>query len=137
MRRYAKHVSTARGNGNETMNKDYHILHHSLGISDPRKTLPYRNHFIAGEGHSDLPAIQRLIDNGLMRQVKSPSFASQGDRLFHVTEKGEAIAIETQPRLPKLTGSKKRYQQYLDVDGTQSFIEWLKDPSWDEYRRTT
>lgn len=37
---------------------DLHLLHHALGIKNPDRpgSAPYRNHFVAGPGHSDMTA---------------------------------------------------------------------------------
>lgn len=118
--------------------EDYSILHHTLGITDPDVSEPYRNHFVAGEGHNDMPAIERLVSAGLMQMVASPSFAAQGDLLFIVTEKGIKLAIETRPKPEKLPRSKARYRRYLEFgDSFNSFIEfcrWDADPehSWNQ-----
>jgi len=117
---------------------DYKILHHTLGISKPDVTEPYRNHFVAGAGHSDLPAIKRLCDDGLMMQSKTPEFFRKDDLVFFVTEEGKKIAIETQPMPEKLPRSKARYRRYLEFgDCFDSFIEFcrwdaLPEHSWNQ-----
>ena len=77
---------------------DYTILHHTLGITRPGVAKPYRNHFVAGEGHADMPEIERLVEAGLMKQAPAPAFAGQGGKLFVVTEKGVQVAMETRPK---------------------------------------
>lgn len=117
---------------------DYGVLHHTLGISKPDTTEPYRNHFVAGEGHHDMPRLKRLVEAGLMKQVPAPSFAGQDAMLFIVTEEGKTVAIETQPRPEKLSRSKARYRRYREFgDCFDSFIDfcrWDAEPerSWNQ-----
>jgi hypothetical protein len=118
----------------ELLDSDFSVLHHALGITKPEVKEPYRNHFLAGDGHHDMPAIDRLCTAGLMEEGETPSFCSDRDRAFYVTDSGKAKAIETRPKLPKMTRGQKRYRLYLSSESGQSFGEWLKDPYWDEYR---
>ncbi|WP_018875257.1 hypothetical protein [Thioalkalivibrio sp. ALJ8] len=109
---------------------DLHLLHHALGISDPAypDLEPYRNHFMAGPGHSDMPGLERLEDEGLM--VRSTHPLAGGVWVFSATEEGRRIALETRPRLPK---SKLRYRRYLnvrDIDPDLTFREFLSNPEF-------
>lgn len=118
----------------ELLNSDYAVLHHTLGISDPRQSAPYRNHFVASGGHHDLPAIIRLCDAGLMTEGSGPSFIGDEQRVFYATEIGKAKAIESRPKPPKITRGQKNYRAYLSSETDESFIEFMKNPYWDNYR---
>ena len=74
------------------MEYDYDILFHTLGIQD-LKDKPYRNNFVAGDGHHDMPSIQRLCDAGFMDEREKISFLSEKDRVFFVTEEGKKEAF--------------------------------------------
>lgn len=113
----------------------YHLLHHTLGITDPNQFDSYRNFFEASDGHTDLPGLLELCKAELMIEGKSPSFCHQDSRTFYVTQKGREVAFETRPKPPKLTRGQRRYRTYLRSEVDQSFGEWLKDPYWDNYRR--
>lgn len=66
------------------------ILRHTLGLD--RGRVMYRNHFVAGPGHSDMPFIESLIAKGLMAQVKTPDFCDRDDKVFTVTKEGKRRA---------------------------------------------
>lgn len=63
-----------------------HLLEHTLGGPDPTKW--FRNHFLATDDHTDLPALIELESLGLMREVSAPSFCPDC-MVFVVTEKGK------------------------------------------------
>jgi hypothetical protein len=63
------------------------LMEHTLGGPDPKKW--FRNHFVANDGHTDLPDIRELEKQGMMREVKAPSFCSSGTLVFIVTETGK------------------------------------------------
>lgn len=106
MRKYISHVrkrsenhcKKASGAGFGLMPGDLGILHHTLGIKDPKQEESYRNRFIAGDGHQDMPRIKRLIDAGFMEEAKKPEFLGKSDKLFVCTEKGFYKAMETRPK---------------------------------------
>lgn len=73
---------------NDPISKNHrHLMEHSLGGPDPSKW--FRNYFVAGDGHTDLPALREMESRGLMKEVPTPSFCSEDDILFMVTEKGK------------------------------------------------
>jgi hypothetical protein len=72
--------------------EELQILRHSLGLDDNGKGNPYRNHFVTGEGTTDWPICNRLVENGLM-QVRRNHPLSGGDDCFFVTEIGKAAAM--------------------------------------------
>lgn len=95
------------------------LMQHALGISERNRT-PYRNYFLAGEGHTDNEKWKELVSEGLATSRPAPDFTG-GGTLYHVTEKGEATAISALPEPKKRT----RYDEYLDSEVCESFGEWL------------
>jgi len=63
------------------------LMEHSLGGKDPGKW--FRNYFVADDRHTDLPDIRELEKQGMMKQVKAPSFLSARTMVFVVTEAGK------------------------------------------------
>jgi hypothetical protein len=98
------------------------LLQHTLGLSERRRE-PYRNHFVAGHGHSDIPHLEALERAGMMERRPSPKFLPDDDIVFAVTDAGREVAIAALPSPPKRT----RYDEYLDADGCagDSFGEFL------------
>lgn len=96
------------------------LLHHTLGLRPDRRE-PFRNHFVAGPGHHDMPDLEALEAAGLMERGRTPTFCDQTDIVFLCTEAGKAYAIEHLPEPPKLT----KYDEWLDVDGCESFAQFL------------
>jgi hypothetical protein len=100
------------------------LLQHTLGLSAQRRE-SYRNHFVAGNGHSDMRHLEALERAGLMERRKSPRFLDDGDIVFAATESGHAAAIAAlpEPEVRKVG----RYEDYLDADGCagDSFGEFL------------
>lgn len=96
------------------------LLHHTLGLRVDRRE-PYRNYFVAGPGHHDMPDLEALESLGLMTRTRTPAFCNQSDIVFCTTEAGRALAIERLPEPPKRT----RYHEWLAQDGNDSFGEFL------------
>lgn len=63
-------------------NKEKQVLSHALGQTG------YRNHFVAGEGHSDYETCLNLVKQGLMI---SRSINWIPDKVFHVTQEGQDV----------------------------------------------
>lgn len=95
------------------------LMQHSLGINTNRRE-PFRNHFVAGEGHADLPDLEQLEQLGLMSR-RELTDAWGGGFCFHVTEPGKAIAIRELPAEPQRT----RYEEFLDADCGEKFGEFI------------
>lgn len=121
------------------------LLQHTLGLSEHRRE-PYRNHFVAGNRHSDMRHLEALERAGLMERRRSPGFLADGDIVFAATDTGREIAIAALPDAPKLTPAKSRYQHYRDVSECyDSFAEFLGLPEthfeerdstgWPDYKR--
>lgn len=96
------------------------LLHHTLGVT-PKRREPYRNHFVAGQGHHDLADLKVLQEAGLMGRSPTPAFCDVDDMVFHVTDAGRAFALDNLPQPPKLT----KYGEYLDADTGHSFADFL------------
>jgi transketolase N-terminal domain/subunit len=72
------------------------LLHHTLGLS-ARQREPFRNHFVASDGHSDLPNLLVLVEKGLMKEYAAPDFLGGGSRLFKATQFGIDTALAALP----------------------------------------
>lgn len=101
------------------MSTGIELMQHALGISERNRT-PYRNYFLAGEGHTDNEKWEKLVSDGFATSRPAPDFVG-GGTLYHVTEKGEATAISALPEMKKRT----RYDDYLHSEVCESFGEWL------------
>ena len=114
------------------------ILLHTLGLDYNKSIEPYRNHFVAGPGHSDMPIILRLIERGFMAETSPPGFLPQGDRVFTVTAAGIVFALKNRPQLPKRTRAQRRYDAFVeiaDVYPDLTFREFLTHPKFEAHRR--
>lgn len=96
------------------------LLQHTLGLRIDRRE-PYRNYFVAGQGHHDMPGLEALEGMGLMARARTPKFCDQSDIVFCTTDAGRALALEALPEPPKHT----KYQEFVDADGCWSFGEYL------------
>ncbi|HHT8254510.1 TPA: hypothetical protein ACT2TP_000659 [Enterobacter hormaechei] len=101
------------------MSNQIELMQHALGISERNRT-PYRNYFLAGEGHTDNEKWKEMVSEGLATSRPAPDHVG-GGTLYHVTEKGEAAAISALPEPKKRT----RYDEYLHSEVCESFAEWL------------
>lgn len=96
------------------------VLHHTLGLR-PDHREPYRNHFVAGDGHHDMPALDELEKAGLMERRSTPAFCDASDIVFVATEPGRNLALEMLPPEPKRT----KFEEYIHADCFDSFAEFL------------
>ncbi len=105
------------------------LLVHALGLGE-YKHEPYRNHFVAGAGHLDVPELDGLVERGLMsKREPAPGWLPGGSIVYVVTDAGRALALQVhREALPKLTRAQKRYEQWLDLSEFYdfSFGEWLR-----------
>lgn len=106
------------------------LLQHTIGVSEHQR-LPYRNHFVAGPGHTDLPNLKALEADGLMELGRSPKFLPEDDMVFRATAAGEAVAIAALPEPAPRT----RYGDYLDSDTCDSFGEFLVGAALPEFEQ--
>lgn len=109
---------------------ELHILQHSLGVDQYGRGRQYRNHFVTGEGSTDHPFCMALAEKGLMTR-RPGSELTGADDLFLVTDSGRRWMQENSPVPPKLTRSQQRYRDYIEVDSSLSFGEWIKRPPVD------
>jgi ribosomal protein S19E (S16A) len=101
------------------------VLRHTLGYDYGKGG--FRNHFSAGKGHLDMPALESLEQKGLM--YKRPDPFEKEDFVYHATEAGKIEAVKTSVIEPKLSKAKQRYKRYLEFgDMFDSFLAFLK---WD------
>jgi hypothetical protein len=101
-------------------------LLHLLGL-DERHKVPWRNHYVTGATVG--PAIEALLEAGLVEEARRPGFLPETDRVFVATQAGkEAARAEHRRRFPKLTRGEARYRHWLDYsDATGvSFAEYLR-----------
>lgn len=129
---------------NTLTKEEKHVLLHSLGWSDLRwydknklEETPYRNYFYTGEDTTDYPIICSLIEKKLMF-CSGASWDNGASKYYHVTEQGIDLAYSIARNLlenSKPTRSKRRYQAYLHSESDESFIEWLRNSYWDDYRK--
>ncbi|CAG2132253.1 hypothetical protein [Cupriavidus numazuensis] len=101
------------------------LLQHTLGINEHRRE-PYRNHFVASQGHHDMADLEQLEAAGLMIRGHRPGFLPGDSIVFYTTEAGRALAITSLPDLPD-PKKRTRYEEYLSADGCagDSFAEFL------------
>lgn len=106
------------------MDKDLHILQHSLGVDDYGQGKQYRNYFAVNVGSSDFVACCRLQAKRLMAYGDCPMSTLA---YFYVTELGKKYVAENSPSPEKLTRSQKRYRDFLRADSSMEFGEWIKN----------
>lgn len=112
---------------------DLHVLWHTLGVSAERQ-IPYRNHFMAGEGHHDMPSLDRLCAAGFLRKTAPPNFTREGDMLFVATIEGRNIAIATLPTISKGKRCYRAFRDLCDCIPDLTFREFLVNPEYAPYR---
>lgn len=99
------------------------LLHHALGVRPDRRD-PFRNHFVAGDGHHDMPDLLKLTEDGYMVTGAAPAFCGYGDVVFYVTDKGRAHALDNLP-LPPPPRKRSKFDEYYESESTLTFAEWL------------
>jgi len=107
-----------------------HILQHSLGVDQYGRGNQYRNYFATGPGCTDYTKCCELIEMGLMRNMGKMPMTS-GLEYFEVTPKGiDTVAFES-PRPPKVSRSRQRYLDYLEVgdcfENFRAYLGYLQD----------
>ncbi len=113
------------------------IVLHTLGLTDPKTKEPYRNHFVSGDGNSDMTILASLCQKGFMVETRAPGFLEPGDRLFLVTDAGIFYAQKHRPKPRRLTRDQKRYGRFLELSDCHpdlTFREFLTDPQFAKYR---
>lgn len=104
-----------------------HIIQHSLGCDQYGRGTRYRNHYCASTGPGSNEAVLvSLVEAGLMKEHRSPSFVPSDMRTFSVTPAGIEAMERESPKPPKVSRSKQRYADFLRADSGLTFIEWLR-----------
>lgn len=99
------------------------LLHHTLGLRADRRE-PFRDYFVAGPGHHDMPDLEALERLGLMGRHRAPSFCDPSDVVFYTTDAGRALALEMLPEPPP-PPKHSQHREWMDADTGFSFGEWL------------
>jgi hypothetical protein len=68
------------------------LARHALGL-DGRRTMSYRNRFVAGPSHDDHPAWLEMVRAGLAVRRDGAKLPFGGDDLFHLTPDGAHAAL--------------------------------------------
>lgn len=71
----------------EITSREMSIMRHSLGLDSQDE--PYRNNFVAGIDHSDIPQLESMVSKGLMIKRKYILDEVNDSYVFHVTCKGK------------------------------------------------
>lgn len=106
--------------------KRLHILQHSLGVDEFGRGKMYRTRFVTGPGSLDYDTCMALVADGLMTRRDASTLPFGGNDLFFVTEAGKCHVREHSPKPPKLTRGQKRYRDFLNFDGSMTFIEYCR-----------
>jgi len=102
------------------------ILQHSLGVDQYGQGKQYRNRFVTDADTPDGQSCEALVALGMMKNHGPMGDLSGGMNVYVVTPTGiDAVALKSPPA-PKLTRGQKRYEQYLQSESDETFIEWLK-----------
>lgn len=108
----------------EATDKQLGLLWHTLGLRPECKDsrTVYRNRFLAGPGHDDVPDLEALVSVGLMGSRKPPAFCDQSEKLYFATAAGEQFAVLKMPPPPKLSN----FDAYLNAaDAYEGFAQFL------------
>lgn len=104
-----------------------HIIAHSLGVDQYGQGRQYRNHFVTDSYSRDGAICESLCAYGLMRRndVISTELTGGSD-CYRVTENGKRMFFSNCLTPPKKTRGQRRYEEWLSIDGGETFGEWLK-----------
>jgi hypothetical protein len=73
------------------------LARHALGLPNRNKK-SYRNHFVAGEGHSDFENWRDMVEKGFARGKKGSQLTG-GDPVFWLTLAGASLALRRGEKL--------------------------------------
>jgi len=102
-----------------------HILQHAQGLDRYGRGTRYRNRYTIGPGCDGWADCVALVEAGLMKNHGARDWMG-GMTTFSVTEAGDQVVRKQSPKAPKVSRSKRRYQEWLRADGNMPFGEWLK-----------
>jgi len=108
------------------------LMQHALGITDENPK-SYRNYFCAAKRGKDTEGWRKLAILGYAKL-----YQKSGNYTYYlVTESGKEIVYERwRSRQVKPTRGQKRYRAWLALDMEESFIDFLTDPYFNEYRKS-
>ena len=89
------------------------ILQHALGVDSFGRGEMYRNHFVAGPGHSDFDTCMKATHDGLLAHRENEHVV--GGHIFTVTLSGKQYVRECSPRPDRKQRAKDRYSRFLDL----------------------
>lgn len=95
------------------------LLQHTIGVTQKNRE-PYRNHYLAGDGHYANADLKDLVAAGYMTAQPAPAMWGDGT-VYCCTPQGSALAISSFPKPKK----RSRYDDYLHAEVCESFAEWL------------
>jgi hypothetical protein len=75
------------------------LARHALGLPN-RRNVTYRNHFVAGPGHTDYDDWERMVESGHARKIKGSQITG-GDPCFELTRAGANAALTRRERLDR------------------------------------
>ncbi len=98
---------------------------------------PHRNWFGTSCGCKDAIEFEKLVDAGYATKRKAAPWMGD-DVLFSLTKTGMKIVDENKPvaKLKKMTRGKRNYQAYLASEVNESFIWFLRNCTYDSYRKS-
>jgi hypothetical protein len=104
----------------ETTDYQNKLMQHCCGLSNNEN----RNFFGTSKGYKDSNEFEKLVDMGLAKSHKPPSWSGDTAQ-YSLTDEGKKVASETMPKPKKLTRGQKNYQDYLRSDCCETFAEWM------------
>jgi hypothetical protein len=108
-------------------NESLHVLQHALGLDDYSQGNPYRNHFVASEGHDDWARLMDHVESGRMvRHDPRAIFGGDTSYCFVVTLAGKEYVREHSQKPPRVSRGKARYRRWLRSNCDMSFGEWVR-----------
>jgi hypothetical protein len=123
-----KKTHNAKQSGATIKDEKLQIMQHSLGLDQYGRGTQFRNHFVTGDGSSDWPLCNELVEQGLMTVRRNHHLSGSSD-CFWVTDAGKKYVLEKSPKPPKESKSRARYQRFLEYGyGFRSFIDYCR---WD------
>jgi len=118
-------MATLNNLNKEISKQKLQILRHSLGYDLEGYGVNHRNYYSSGEDCDNHSILLELVEEGLMYSRDLSHLAAKL-KYFYVTELGRKIVNENKPPIKRLTAGQKRYQAFLDFDGSLSFLEFCK-----------